>query len=69
MLQLPAVLSNVALEVKLRTLRNEALAAFLAAAFDAIAACFRGHACTETELLFAGALGGLVCTEAHESIW
>jgi len=60
-----AVLRDVALEVKLGTLGNEALATLLAAAFDAIAACLGGHACTETMLLFARALGGLVGTEAH----
>ena len=60
-----AVLGDVALEVKLSSLRNQALAAFLAAAFDAITACLRGHAGTKTMLLFARALGGLVGTEAH----
>ena len=45
---------DVALEVKLGTLRNQALAAFLAAAFDAVAAGFCGHACAETVLLLAG---------------
>jgi hypothetical protein len=42
------VLRDVALEVKLGTLRNQALAAFLAAALDAVAAGFCGHACAET---------------------
>ncbi len=60
------MLGDVALEVQLSTLRNEALAALLAAAFDAIAAGLGGHACTETMLLFARALSWLVGTEAHD---
>jgi len=64
-----AVLGDVALEVKLRTFGNEALAALLAAALDAIAASLRGHAGTETVLLFAGTFGGLVGTEAHGGAW
>jgi hypothetical protein len=59
------VLGDVALEVKLCTLWNQALAAFLAAALDAIAACLRGHAGTETVLLFAGTFGRLIGAEAH----
>jgi hypothetical protein len=62
------VLGNVALEVKLGSLRNQALAAFLAAALDTIAACFRGHASTETVLLLAGAFCWLISTEAHGMI-
>ena len=60
-----AVLRDVALEVKLCSLRNQALAAFLAAALDAVAACFCGHAGTETVLLLAGAFCRLIGAEAH----
>ena len=63
-----AVLRDVALEVNLSTLGDETNASFLAAAFDAITACLGGHACTETVLLFARALRGLVCTEAHDKL-
>jgi hypothetical protein len=63
------VLGDVALEVKLCALRNEAFTAFLAAAFDAIAASFGGHAGAETVLLFAGTFGRLVCAEAHGGIF
>jgi hypothetical protein len=63
------VLGDVALEVKLCALRNEALTTLLAAAFDAIATCFRGHACAETVLLFTGAFRGLVGAEAHGGSW
>ena len=62
------MLRDVALEVKLRSLGDEALAALLAAAFDAIAASLRGHAGTESVLLFAGTFGWLVCAEAHGGI-
>jgi len=62
------VLRDVTLEVKLSTFRNEALTAFLAAAFDAIAASLGGHASTESVLLFAGTFGWLVSAEAHGRI-
>lgn len=61
-----AVLGDVALEVEFSSLGNEALTTLLAAAFDAITAGLGGHACTETMLLFARALSGLVGTEAHD---
>ena len=59
------VLGDVALEVQLCTLGNQALAAFLATALDAITASFRCHAGAESVLLFAGAFGWLVSAEAH----
>jgi len=62
------VLRDVTLEVKLSTLGNEAFAALLAAAFDAIAASLRGHAGTESVLLFACTFGWLVSAEAHDRI-
>ena len=63
------MLGDVALEVKLCALGNEAFAAFLAAALDAIATCLCGHACAEAVLLFTGAFRGLVGAEAHGGSW
>lgn len=60
------VLGDMAFEVKLSAFGDEALATLLAAAFDAIATCFCGHACAETVLLFTGAFCGLVGAEAHD---
>jgi hypothetical protein len=54
------VLHRVALEVNLRTLGNETLAALLAAAANDVATGLGGHAGTEPMLVLAGALGGLV---------
>lgn len=59
------MLGGVALVLELDTLRNEALAAFLAAAAKNVAAGFGGHAGAETELGFAGALGWLIRAFAH----
>jgi len=55
----------VASVLKLNTFRNEALAAFLAAAAKEIASGFGCHAGAETELGFAGALGWLISAFAH----
>jgi hypothetical protein len=63
------VLRDVTLEVKLRTFWNQALTAFLTAAFDAITTRLSGHAGAETVLLFAGTFGGLVSAEAHGGIF
>ncbi len=62
---LSAVLRDVTLEVKLCAFRDQALAAFLTAAFDAIASSLGGHTGAETVLLFTGTFGGLVSAEAH----
>jgi len=62
---LSPVLGDVAFEVQLGTLWNQTSTAFLTAAFDAIAACFRCHAGAETMLLFASTFGRLVGAEAH----
>jgi hypothetical protein len=59
------VLRRVAAVLNLYTLRNKALAAFLAAAADDVAAGFSGHACSKAELVFSCALGWLVSTFAH----
>lgn len=50
----------MALEVNLGTLWNEALAALLATVLDDAATSFVRHACTETVLLLASALGRLI---------
>ncbi len=59
------MLSRVAAVLQLDTLRNEALAALLAAAAENVTAGFGGHAGTETKLVLAGALGGLIGAFAH----
>ena len=59
------MLDGVARVLKFNTLGDEALAAFLTAAADDIAAGFGGHACAETELVFAGAFGWLIGALAH----
>lgn len=56
---------RVTLERILGTLRHEALATLLTAAAKDITTGFGGHAGTETELLFSGALGGLEGAFAH----
>lgn len=67
--QLLAVLRDVTLEVKLCAFRNQAFAAFLAAAFDDVASSLGGHTGAETVLLFTGTFGGLVSAEAHGDLW
>ena len=57
------MLLDVALEVHFHTLRQEALAASGAAAAQDVTAIGGLHAGAETELLFPGALGGLVGPE------
>ena len=59
------MLDGVARVLKLNTLGDEALAAFLAAAADDVTAGVGRHAGAETELGFAGALGGLISAFAH----
>ena len=59
------MLNRVARVLQLDALRNKALAAFLTAAADDVAAGFGGHACAETELVFAGAFGWLIGALAH----
>ena len=59
------MLGGVAGVLKLDALRNEALAAFLTTAADDVATGFGGHAGTETELVFTGALGWLISALAH----
>jgi hypothetical protein len=66
---LSTVLRDVTLEVKLCAFRNQAFTTFLTAAFDAITSSLSGHTGTETVLLFTGAFGGLVSTEAHGGIF
>lgn len=56
---------GVAAVLQLDALRNQAFAAFLAAAAEDVAAGFGGHAGAETELILAGALGRLVGAFAH----
>lgn len=63
------MLGDMALEVKLCTLRNKAFATLLTAALDTIATCLCGHACAESVLLFTGAFRGLVGAEAHGGSW
>jgi hypothetical protein len=59
------VLGRVTAVLKLDTLWNEALAAFLATAAKDVAAGFGGHASAEAELVFPSALGGLIGAFAH----
>jgi hypothetical protein len=59
------VLDRVTAVLKLDTLGNEALAAFLAAAAENVTSGFTGHAGTKTKLIFTGALGRLVGAFAH----
>ena len=54
------MLNSVALEVNFSTLRKKALAALAAAVLKNVTACFGCHACAESVLTFAGALGWLV---------
>lgn len=67
--RLSSVLDDVALEVKLSTLRNETLATLLTAALDDVTASFSSHTCAETVLLFTGAFRGLICAKAHGEIF
>jgi hypothetical protein len=60
------VLRGVTGEWNFNTLRNQALAAFLAAAAQEISPSLGCHAGAEAELLFAGALGGLIGAFAHD---
>jgi hypothetical protein len=57
---LPAVLDSVTLVVDLRSLGNEALTPFLAAALDQVTTGFCCHAGTEAVLAFAGTLRWLI---------
>jgi hypothetical protein len=59
------MLLGVTRELDLNSLGNETLAAFLATTAQNVPAGFGGHAGTETELLFAGALGWLIGAFAH----
>jgi hypothetical protein len=65
---LRVVLDGVALVVNLSTLRKKAFATLATAIGENAASCLGGHAGTEAVLLFARALGGLVCTEAHDKL-
>ena len=60
-----SVLRRVTAVLELNALRNEPLAAFLAAAADDVATGFGGHACPEAELVFPRALGWLISAFAH----
>ncbi len=60
-----AVLRRVTAVLDFHALRNKALATFLAATANDIAAGFGGHACPEAELVFPGAFGWLISTFAH----
>ena len=57
---LPAVLDGMALILQVCTFRNQALAAFAAAALDQITSGLGGHTCTKTVLVFASSLRWLV---------
>lgn len=59
------MLDRVAAVLNFNALRNKAFAAFLTTAAENITACFGGHPSTETKLLFASALGGLICSFTH----
>jgi hypothetical protein len=59
------VLRGVTLEWNLNTLGNQALAALLATTTQNVPAGFGGHAGTEAELIFPGALGRLIGAFAH----
>ena len=60
------MLHRVALVLEIDALGNKALAAFLAAAAKNVAAGFAGHADAESELILAGALGGLIGAFAND---
>lgn len=53
-------------EMHLDAFRQEALPSTLAAARESRATVLRLHASAETELLFAGALGTLICAFRHK---
>ena len=59
------MLSRVTAVLDLNALRHKALAAFLAAAADDVAAGFGGHTSPEAELVFPCALGWLIGAFAH----
>ena len=61
------VLVGVALEMDFHAFGQETPAAFLATAREDILAIGRLHALAVPELLFAGALGGLVGSEGHKT--
>lgn len=63
------VLLDVALEVDLGTLWKKAFTAFLAATTEAVTTSFGAHACAETVLAFAGALGWLIGAFHGERGW
>ena len=55
------MLDSVSLELKLSPSGYEALATFLTAALEQVAAGFGRHAGTEPVLVLAGTLGWLIC--------
>jgi hypothetical protein len=59
------VLRRVAAVLDFNALGNEALASFLAATAENVAAGFGGHAGPEAELVFPCALGWLIGAFAH----
>ena len=59
------VLDDVTLVLNFCTLGQQALTPLGAAACEDGAAILGGHACAETELALAAALGRLVCSLAH----
>ena len=61
------MLLDVALEMNLSTFRKQALAAFLTTATKTIATSLGAHACAESVLAFAGALGWLIGAFHSES--
>jgi len=60
-----AVLRGVTAVLDFDALRNETFASFLATAAKDVAAGFGGHAGSEAELVFPGALGWLIGAFAH----
>ncbi len=63
--RLYTVLDDVTLVVNLCTLGQQTLTPLGAAACEDCATILGGHACAETELALAAALGRLVCSLAH----
>ena len=67
--ELNTVLNSVALVVDLHTLGQKALAALSTTTGEDGTTILGSHACAETELALAAALGRLVCSLAHDVIW
>ena len=66
---LNTVLNGVALVLNLNALGQKALAALGTTTGEDGTTILGSHACAETELALAAALGRLVCSLAHDDVW